>query len=65
MTMPLPVKETPLERLARYRRLAAEMEDLASGSPTADLRQMYVTLAAGWTSLAQDLQTAISRGKRG
>ena len=63
-SMPESPKETPSERLTRYRRLAAEMDDLAAKSPTDDLRQMYVTLGAGWTSLAQDLQTAIGRGKR-
>jgi hypothetical protein len=40
------------------------MEELAAKSPTADLRQMYLTLAEGWTSLARDLQSANARGKK-
>jgi hypothetical protein len=62
--MPGSPQETPSQRLARYWALAAEMEELAAKSPTSDLRQMYLTLAEGWSSLARDLQSASARGKK-
>jgi hypothetical protein len=59
-----PPEELAPERLARYRGLAAEAQDLAEKAGSDDLRQAYLTLAQGWAALAEDLEKALRRSLR-
>ena len=48
-------QETPVERRARYLRLAAEAEATAKQCRGSDLRDAYLALARSWTLLARDV----------
>jgi len=49
--------ETPVQRRARYLRLAAETEAIAGQCRGGDLRDAYLALARSWTLLASDVKS--------
>jgi hypothetical protein len=49
--------ETPRQRRARYLRLAADAEAMASQCRGTDLRDAYLALARSWTALANDIDS--------
>ncbi len=48
--------ETPVQRRARYLRLAAEAEATAELCRGSDLRDAYLALARSWVLLARDVK---------
>jgi hypothetical protein len=46
----------PAERAGRYRELAAEALARAQSLPTGPQREMYVNMALGWATLAQNCE---------
>ena len=48
-------RESPLERRARYIRLAREAKELAAKSKTMQMREACLAMAQSWLALATDL----------
>jgi hypothetical protein len=55
--------ESTSERLDRYRKMAAQANDMAEKSFSRELRDAYTALAASWLALALDLERTIKDGK--
>ena len=49
--------ETPKERRARYLRLAAKARAMADLSSRGAIRDHYLSLATGWTALADSVKS--------
>ena len=54
-------KLPPRERIARYRELADEAEYLSRAGHTAEMRRAYMTMAAEWRTLAEELEKAVKK----
>jgi hypothetical protein len=48
--------ETPMQRRARYLRLAAQAEAAADACRSSELRDAYLALARSWVLLAKDVR---------
>jgi len=56
------LEELPLEqRLRRYREFADEALRGAAHSPDAEIRAGFLSMAAGWRSLAGEIERAMDR----
>ncbi len=53
--------ESPLERRARYLRLAGEAKELAAKSKTVQMREACLAMAQSWLALASDVDPGGSR----
>ena len=55
---------SPAERVKRYRTLAAEANARAQSATNPELRDSYLQLAQGWTSLADQLDGGGTSAKK-